>query len=132
MEAGRVGGGGSGQSAVTDGFPRLKVQLHLADGQWLGPGKAEMLALIAETGSISAAGRRMKMSYKRAWSMVEGLNAMFPEPLVDSARGGPQGGGASLTGTGRRVLEQFQALQAAVEAAAAPIVATLSDMSARK
>lgn len=117
---------------MTNGFPRLKVQLHLADGQWLGPGKAEMLALIAETGSISAAGRRMKMSYKRAWSMVEGLNAMFPEPLVDSARGGPQGGGASLTDTGRQVLEQFRALQNALDTAAAPFVASLVDMSRRK
>ena len=67
----------------------------------LGPGKADLLELIAETGSIAAAGRRLGMSYKRAWSLVETLNAMFRDPLVESSRGGATFGGARLTENGR-------------------------------
>ena len=68
----------------------------------LGPGKADILEGIAVTGSIAAAGRRMRMSYKRAWSLVEALNATFAEPLVTSSRGGEKGGGAALTPAGAR------------------------------
>ena len=67
--------------------PALKIRLVVEGGDWLGPGKADLLEAIAENGSISAAGRRMGMSYKRAWSLVETLNAMFRSPLVSSSRG---------------------------------------------
>lgn len=113
-------------------FPRLRLRLYLDETRWLGPGKADLLELIAETGSISAAGRAMKMSYKRAWMLVETLNAMFDGPLVDSARGGAQGGGASLTPLGAEVLARFRAVQAAAETAAAADIAVLRDMAARK
>lgn len=113
----------------------LRLRVYLDERRWLGPGKADLLALIDETGSISAAGRRMKMSYKRAWTLAEALNAMFPEPLIESARGGAQGGGAALTPLGRQVLARFQAIQAGAEQAAAAEIAALrglSDMSGRK
>ena len=71
---------------------RLRLRI-LFDGAMLGPGKAELLEHIRETGSIAAAGRRMDMSYKRAWSLVEEMNASFRDPLVTSTRGGPGGGG---------------------------------------
>jgi len=77
-----------------------------------GPGKADLLQAIAEEGSISAAGRRMGMSYKRAWSLVEEMNAAFAEPLVLSARGGAHGGGAQLTAAGHAVLADYRALLA--------------------
>ena len=86
---------------------------------------ARELQRIAETGSISAAGREMGMSYKRAWSLVETMNAMFEAPLVDSARGGPGGGGATLTETGQRVLALYRRIEADASAAAAPSVAAL-------
>ncbi|MEO8530686.1 MAG: LysR family transcriptional regulator [Deltaproteobacteria bacterium] len=115
--------------------PRLHLRL-IFDGLNFGPGKADLLALIGETGSISAAGRRMKMSYKRAWSLVEEMNAAFREPLVDTARGGPGGGGASLTTAGEQVLAHYQAVLAAVTdhagADVAAIGALLVDMSDRK
>jgi molybdate transport repressor ModE-like protein len=85
-------------------------------GWWddfIGPGKAELLGRIAATGSIAAAARDMGMSYKRAWMIVETLNAMFDTPLVDSARGGPGKGGATLTPRGRDVLAEYQAIEAA-------------------
>jgi len=110
--------------------PRLKLKLYFDDGSYIGRGKAELLSLIAETGSISAAAQRMKMSYKRAWSLVEVLNTMFASPLVHSNRGGSGGGGASVTEAGQQVLAAFTALQASAEAAAAPAVATLEALRA--
>ncbi|HRO16152.1 MAG TPA: LysR family transcriptional regulator [Paracoccus sp. (in: a-proteobacteria)] len=101
-----------------DDLPRLRLRIHFASGDWLGPGKAELLALIAETGSISAAGRRMGMSYKRAWMLVETLNAIFREPLVESARGGARGGGAILTPLGAEVLARYRRIEAAARQAA--------------
>jgi len=78
----------------------------------LGPGKADLLEAIGETGSIAAAGRRLGMSYKRAWSLVETLNTMFRGPLVDAAKGGAHGGGAALTPLGRRILSAYRGLEA--------------------
>ena len=98
---------------------RLGMRADFGAGDRFGPGKAELLERIRDTGSIAAAGRGMGMSYKRAWSLVEGLNAMFRDPLVTSARGGPGGGGAMLTPTGEAVLARFRALEAAARAAAA-------------
>jgi len=92
----------------------LKAQLRL----WLreeiamGPGKADLLDAIAEAGSIAAAGRRLNMSYRRAWLLVDTMNRCFRQPLVASATGGQGGGGAQLTDTGRQVLASYRAMQA--------------------
>ena len=71
---------------------RLSLRLVFGTDAMLGPGKTLLLEHIHQTGSISAAGRAMKMSYKRAWMLVEEMNAAFRDPLVDSARGGANGG----------------------------------------
>ena len=92
--------------------PRLRLRIRFGDDDFIGPGKAELLERIAATGSIAAASREMGLSYKRAWSMIETLNAMFDQPLVDSARGGPGKGGAVLTARGRDVLGEYQAIVA--------------------
>jgi len=91
--------------------PRARVRVHLDETLMLGPGKAELLEGIAATGSIAEAGRRMGMSYQRAWSLVQTLNAGFAEPLVERQRGGSGGGGARLTSTGERVLEIYRAIE---------------------
>lgn len=93
----------------------------------LGPGKADLLEGIRATGSIAAAGRAMDMSYKRAWSLVEEMNAAFRAPLVDSVRGGARGGGARLTDTGEAVLAHYRKLEEiAAEAGAARLAALRS------
>jgi molybdate transport system regulatory protein len=115
-------------SAPNGGFPRLWLRLDLAPGVSIGPGKAELLRGIAETGSISAAGRRIGMSYKRAWQLVDALNRHFTAPLVNASRGGAHGGGATLTPLGREVLAAYQALQAAAGECAA---ATLGQLAAQ-
>ncbi|MTE00610.1 LysR family transcriptional regulator [Paracoccus sp. YIM 132242] len=91
--------------------PRIKLRLEYDTPLVLGPGKAQLLRLIGQHGSISAAGRAMGMSYKRAWSLVEEMNGAFATPLVDSSRGGPGGGGATVTATGQAVLRHYESLE---------------------
>jgi molybdate transport system regulatory protein len=74
----------------------------------IGPGKADLLRAIDEAGSISAAARQMRMSYRRAWLLVQTMNECFRSPLVEAAKGGAEGGGARLTKTGREVLAHYQ------------------------
>ncbi|WP_092864722.1 winged helix-turn-helix domain-containing protein [Albimonas pacifica] len=105
--------------------PRYRIRIVFGPEEMIGPGKAELLERIAATGSIAAAGREMGMSYKRAWQLVETLNAMFREPLVLRSRGGARGGGAAVTEAGRAVLAEYRALEAEAERAGAPHVGRL-------
>lgn len=111
------------------GEPKLRIRLIFGEAGMLGPGKADLLELIHETGSIAAAGRRMKMSYKRAWTLVETMNALFVEPVVISSRGGEQGGGARLTETGQTVLETYRGLEAVTRSAGTVEIATLTALT---
>ncbi len=95
---------------VLDATARFRVQIKHAVA--IGPGKADVLQGIAETGSIAEAGRRMGMSYQRVWSLVQAMNRDFVAPLVAKQRGGAAGGGASLTPTGARVLALYRAIEA--------------------
>jgi len=85
----------------------------------MGPGKAELIERIADTGSISAAARDMRMSYRRAWQLVEAINAAYREPVVRTAVGGQRGGGATVTPFGRRLAAQFRAMEDKASAAIA-------------
>jgi molybdate transport system regulatory protein len=91
--------------------PLLRLRLVFGEGLRLGPGKVELLEHIRATGSISAAGRAMGMSYRRAWGLVEEMNAMFARALVERERGGAGGGGARLTEAGRRVLSLYRRIE---------------------
>jgi len=77
----------------------------------MGPGKAELIERIDETGSISAAARVMGMSYRRAWQLVEALNGAYKKPVVVTAVGGERGGGARVTPEGRRLAAEFRAME---------------------
>lgn len=99
--------------------PEFFIRLYFSESDMFGPGKAKLLEAIDRTGSISAAGREMGMSYKRAWMLVEEMNAMFRQPLVESSRGGPGGGGALLTETGLRVVDHYRRIEAAAAEASA-------------
>ncbi len=74
----------------------------------LGPGKVDLLEAIDRTGSISAAGREMGMSYRRAWLLVDELNRMFASPSVVASTGGVSGGGATLTDFGRDIAAAYR------------------------
>ena len=107
---------------------RLQLRIFFGDDAMLGPGKAELLELIRDTGSISAAGREMKMSYKRAWMLVEEMNAAFRDPLVESTRGGPGGGGARVTEAGLTMLRLYRSIEETAARAGAAEILTLKSM----
>jgi len=86
----------------------IRVRILVGSAIAIGPGKADLLQAIADTGSISAAARRMGMSYRRAWLLVHTMNTCFAEPLVEAEKGGRTGGGAAITPTGREVLDAYQ------------------------
>lgn len=92
-------------------YPGLTLRVLGKRAAAIGPGKAELIERIAETGSISAAARAMRMSYRRAWQLVEALNHDFREPLVATAVGGSRGGGARVTPFGRRIAVLYRAME---------------------
>ncbi len=112
------------------GHGGLRPQLRLIYGDdiAIGPGKADLLELIRDTGSIAAAGRAMGMSYKRAWLLVSTMNRCFAEALVEVTRGGRGHGGAGLTASGERVLAAYRELQTGVTATRA--FRTIADLVA--
>jgi molybdate transport system regulatory protein len=106
-------------------MPRVKVSIILESGARIGPGKARLLESIRDTGSISAAARDMRMSYKRAWVLLDSMNQAFTEPLVTAAPGGTGGGGATLTEFGAEVLERYRRIHACADAQARKDLAAL-------
>ncbi len=106
-------------------MPSLSLRIDLDPEGRIGPGKINLLEQIAASGSISAAARRMNMSYKRAWDLVEEMNRIFGKPVVAAQTGGRRGGGAQLTQTGQAVVERYRAMEKAALAAASPHIAAL-------
>jgi molybdate transport system regulatory protein len=102
------------------GQPELRPRFRITSGKEIafGPGKAELLALVAETGSIGKAAGRMGMSYMRAWSLIQTMNVSFKQPVVKTVRGGRERGGAELTATGQRVRALYQEMEKAALKAA--------------
>jgi len=92
-------------------MPHLSIRIDFDDEGRLGPGKVTLLERIAQEGSISAAGRSMKMSYKRAWELVADINQSFEEPLVTAQTGGRSGGGAVLTERGVELIRHYRAIE---------------------
>ena len=104
----------------------LTLRLDLAPGKSIGHGKIRLLEAIREHGSISAAGRSMRMSYRRAWMLIDELNRMFVEPLIETKHGGTAGGGAELTAFGQRVVERYRSIEVNALAAGADDLADLA------
>lgn len=108
----------------------IRLFLKLDADTRIGHGKIALLEAIGETGSISAAGRALGMTYRRAWELADHLNKAFGRPLVEGHTGGSGGGGASLTELGREVVARYRALLAATEEAAGPHVAAIEALMA--
>lgn len=89
----------------------LSLRIDFPSGARIGPGKVRLLELIGSTGSISAAGREMNMSYRRAWMLVNSLNEALDKPAVETRKGGSTGGGARLTETGRTMIDCYRAME---------------------
>jgi molybdate transport system regulatory protein len=110
---------------ATGTSPRLIIRLEIGRLR-IGPGKVSLLEEIGRSGSISAAGRALKMSYRRAWELVEDLNRGLGTPVVETAAGGAGGGGARLTAAGQAVISQYRAIEADGNQAAGPRLAALA------
>jgi len=108
---------------------RLSIRIDLAGGARIGPGKIALLEEIDRSGSISAAGRALRMSYRRAWELVEDLNRNLGEPVVEAVAGGLHGGGTRLTPGGERLVQQYRAIERAATATAQDYLAALGSLA---
>lgn len=114
----------------TAGSPRLRILLGAEIA--IGPGKADLLDAIGRTGSISAAAREMKMSYRRAWLLVDTMNHCFRSPLVEAAKGGSGGGGARITELGLDVLARYRAMEMKAAASVAAEMRAFTQLLSKK
>ena len=113
-------------------LPSLSVRIDLDADRRIGPGKIQLLESIAACGSISAAGRAMDMSYKRAWDLVDDINRMCGQPAVARQTGGKHGGGATLTAFGASLVARYRRIERAAATAARKDLASLrSDIGRR-
>lgn len=89
---------------------RIRCWIDIDGEKFFGPGPAELLQLVAETGSIAKAAKSMGMSYKKAWEMVTNMNIKSSRPLVISYKGGQNGGGAEITEAGKKIIAAYDKL----------------------
>ena len=94
---------------------RIRCWVEVDGIKFFGPGRADLLKHIAESGSITKAAKAMGMSYKKAWAMVDEMNALARKPLVVAQKGGQHGGGTELTETGNQVISAFNKLNHKIE-----------------
>ena len=113
-------------------MPQLSIRIDFDDEGRLGPGKVTLLERIAQEGSISAAGRSMNMSYRRAWELVADINRSFSEPLVAAQTGGKTGGGAVLTPRGEELVRHYRAIERKALSATASHLKALQAISGNK
>ena len=111
---------------------RLSIRIDLASGARIGPGKVAVLEEIGRSGSISAAGRALRMSYRRTWELVEDLNQRLGTPVVETAAGGSGGGGAVLTAAGKAIVERYRAIELDTALAARKHLLVLNRACAQK
>ena len=90
---------------------RLTLRVDFGANRSIGPGKVRLLEAVGHTGSISKAGRELGMSYRRAWLLINDLNACFRHAVVAARPGGSQGGGARLTKFGEKLIGDYRAIE---------------------
>ena len=109
---------------------RPQVRILIGAATALGPGKVRLLEAISETGSISGAARAMRMSYRRAWMLVDAMNRSFRSDLVATLTGGKGGGGARITDLGLDVLKRYHEMEAKAEASVRDEVTEFAELMA--
>ena len=105
--------------------PQVSVRIEFGEALRLGPGKVRLLELIAELGSISAAGRAMDISYRRAWLLIDSLNNTFREPVIATQPGGRADQRAAVTPFGRQVIRHYRIMEAKAQVAMADDITLL-------
>lgn len=109
----------------------LRIDLLPGGAGRVGPGKIALLEAVHEHRSISAAARHLGMSYRRAWLLLDALNHTFKTPVVATATGGKDGGGAHLTATGELIVHHYHAMEEAAHAAAAGHLKALQQLASK-
>ncbi len=109
---------------------KLRLRILFGPEIAVGPGKVALLEAIHETGSISAAARRLGMSYRRAWLLADTMNRCFRQPVVEAAPGGRGGGGARVTALGEEVLRRYQTMERTAVESVRDQIAEFSDLLA--
>jgi len=94
---------------------KVRCWIDVDGSKFFGPGRLELLQEIERSGSIASAAKAMGMSYKKAWSMVEEMNARGSRPYVITRKGGSKGGGTQITQTGKRVMKAYTELANGLE-----------------
>jgi molybdate transport system regulatory protein len=89
---------------------QLKVHISLGSATIIDQGRADLLDAIIECGSITFAAKKLCISYRYAWDLVDSLNRYFQEPLVVTRHGGRHGGGATVTRLGKHILTCYRNL----------------------
>lgn len=92
---------------------QFRLRIYQGEAVAIGPGKVDLLQAVADTGSISAAARRLGMSYRRAWLLIDEMNRLLKSPVVETAQGGVRGGGAVLSATGEEIIRRYKAIEEA-------------------
>jgi molybdate transport system regulatory protein len=100
------------------GNTRLTLRVDFGSRRSIGPGKIRLLEEVERTGSISEAGRKLGMSYRRAWLLIDDMNRCFNHAVVSAKPGGSQGGGTTVTKFGAALIRQYRAIEAAALRAA--------------
>lgn len=111
---------------------RLSIRIYLPSGLRIGPGKIALLEAVQESGSISGAARVLKMSYKRAWDLLEELNSNFAEPVIATMQGGSHGGGAELTRSGKLLVAHYRAFERHAYDTGRPHLNAVADLAPRE
>jgi molybdate transport system regulatory protein len=121
------------QKSAAKSLPSLSVRIDLDPEGRIGPGKIQLLENIDTCGSISAAGRAMDMSYKRAWDLVDEINRICGHAAVERQTGGKNGGGAILTPFGKSLVDRYRMIERdATSATRKHLIALRSDIGKRQ
>lgn len=110
---------------------QLTIRIDFGGGAALGPGKARLLELIGELGSIRRAAAAMEMSYRQAWLLVHAVEETFGGPVVETATGGARGGGATLTALAEKILIRYRAVEAKAAQACRAETAALAKLAGK-
>lgn len=110
---------------------RFRLRIDVDHEAAIGPGKIALLEAIIETGSISAAARKLGMSYRRAWLLIEDINSRLKAPAVMRAKGGRHGGSSELTRAGEELVRLYRTVEAAAYSKTLPDVRALTRLFAK-
>jgi molybdate transport system regulatory protein len=94
----------------------------------VGPGKISLLEAVIETGSITAAAKKLEMSYRRAWLLIDEMNRCMKKPLIDTASGGKHGGGTTVTSSGLELIKRYRSIEREAAKATAKEIRAISKM----